>query len=221
MPSGSGHSTPEVTPYWIAASTPRAGPDDRRDSTANCAIRFAGAVQECPSLPQPDCLETSAPAGSSLKLAAGIRDRITWKWSKGEETVASHIGSPDIGDDIVFCLYENDSAGPRLIGEWDAEAGRTCSAKPCWVAAESRATYVDRELREGSVRRIRIKGGEGRPSSLRADLAGLALAPPAPPMNDSAAITMQLLNLGTGACWTGEHTVTDRNDTARFASNSN
>ena len=79
----------------------------------------------------------------------------------------------------------------------------------------------DPSLEHGSVKKLAIRSGSDGEASVRVRLAGPALALPLLPLDTTAPVRIQLLNLASGACWEGIHTVATTNNASKFESVSN
>ena len=62
--------------------------------------------------------------------ANDAKDKLVWKWVKGEATNVSELGNPTAGDAYALCVY---GGGGTLAAAAEAPAAGTCAGLPCWT----------------------------------------------------------------------------------------
>jgi hypothetical protein len=132
--------------------------------------------------------------------------QLIWRWVKGQEVTAEHLGDPRTTNSIAFCVYDG-SAQAQPLMDLRVPAGGGCSERfPCWVetqSAELRFDYRDPERFVGGLQRIQLSGKpEGRAwATLWARGENLTTLP-ATPLTPPVTVQLQAAN---GTCWTAEY----------------
>lgn len=178
-------------------------------------------VVACPVLPEPGCY---ADARSKLVLKDHVspkRDRMKWKWAKGEYFDFFEIGEPRIDWTYRVCVYDESAASPRLAAsvnlapslKWGSQVGRG------WY-------YKDRDLLSDGISKLQIVSAfAGRPKiKLVAKGENLPLPGPFAPdryFEQAESVTVQLIGQSLWdppRCWTTQfvNARTRRNDGASF-----
>jgi hypothetical protein len=94
----------------------------------------------CPPLRRPAARPSRARAACrSRTTATNPKDRLQWKWGKGQATPKSDYGDPTMngGEDYELCVYKNNS----LIMNRRIPAGGICAGKACWQEKTTRFGY--------------------------------------------------------------------------------
>ncbi|GIW40950.1 MAG: hypothetical protein KatS3mg076_1527 [Candidatus Binatia bacterium] len=144
------------------------------------------------------------------------RDRIVFRWRRGEETLPVELGNPTSGaTSYELCLY--DTGGPALLFSARAPAGGHCKGKPCWKALGNGGyRYKDRERTPDGLDLLLLRPGEEGKARLVAKGKGVFLDLPSLPFAPGYSLVAQVRSTD-GACW--EATFTDparRNDAEKF-----
>ena len=99
-------------------------------------------VSACPPMPQSGCKT----AGKSILIVKNNgdddKDKLLWKWLKGQPTMLADFGDPQTSADYVLCLYGGASETPLADGEVDVP--RSASN---WTAARHDRVEVRRPSR--------------------------------------------------------------------------
>ncbi len=167
-------------------------------------ILFARALDNCPSVPTVGCKTSTRSEGSRLRIKddfVGAKDRITWTWTAGEQTLAADLGDPTTTSSYVLCAYDNDGGGYRPVLESHADAAADCNAVPCWTGDSTSYAYRDSGHRNGSLTRLEVAAGDEGRAKVKLKAAGEALGPPHMPLAKNPSVVVQLTNLETSACW--------------------
>lgn len=158
----------------------------------------------CPETPALGCRVSTKERKSRLKMTDrdGDRDSLAWKWASGEATTLTDIGSPSLGGDYAFCLYDSVAGNGRLLVEQVLEGGRTCKGgRPCWKETTRGASYLDTGLSHGPIKRLSLRAGVAGKAKIGLLATGASLQlPPLPPSLDPW-MKVQLHNLANGQCW--------------------
>lgn len=188
------------------------------------------AAQGCHPAPRiaPRCkVSTGITSFTLVDDANDLQDRITWKWPRGEETLASDFGQPDRSDSVTLCVYDESGSTVSLFFRGAVLPGTSCAAGGCWKAlglppGSKGYRYRDRDggfdginavdLKPGTAARSSVSvKGRGPRLSLPGESAGTTLPLPSP-----LALRVQLH--GNDACWEAMYSSSDvlRNDARRL-----
>ncbi len=170
-------------------------------------IFFATSDDDCPALPVASCkMPGKAVLAMKNKTGAG-KDKLTWKWSKGDATSPMDIGNPETSSNYVLCLYDGTGGGQRVELEKDAPAASTCKKdKPCWSPTSKGEKYKDGRGENGAIKTIKINTGAAGITSVKVTAKGVALGLPRLPLSSTPGVTVQLTNLENGVCWQSDFT---------------
>jgi hypothetical protein len=126
------------------------------------------------------------------------RDRLTWKWLKGEATGLSDLGDPLAADAYALCIYDESGDTPETLLAATAPPGGTCRSKPCWRLGERGLRYRDADRTPDGLDLITSRIGEDGKAKFVVKGKGDDLPLPALPL--PLPIRVQLL-AGNGECW--------------------
>jgi len=171
----------------------------------------------CNSVPRPNCWRAGVARIGIERGADDSRDKLTWKWAKGEATAQADLGDPTSATDYRLCVY--DAAG----GVTSLETGLRVPAGAAWRdKAPKGFTYRDSAMTSDGVRSVSLRTGIDTKAKVTFSAKGANIPMPVP-FNEflyfveDPAVTVQLVN-SEGECWTSEFTPDDtsKNDSARF-----
>jgi cysteine-rich repeat protein len=214
-------ATPTVTLTPTPSRTPTATPTETPLPTATPT---ATAVPTTTPTPTPTTTETPAPLCATeprdgcrsavkslflIKRAADpSKDRLLWKWIKGQSTSSLELGNPTTATDYALCVYDQD--GVLLDVEIPSGAG--------WEPLSDKGyRYADSPGSAGGIQKVLLRGSErdrakflvkGKGSNLPDPVLGSLPAP----------IVVQLVHDDTEACWESRFESPDirRNDPDRL-----
>jgi len=152
--------------------------------------------------------------------AVDTRDVITWRWTRGDAVAPSELGDPIGGaTSYALCIYES-SAGVTSLARAPLRipGGGTCKGKPCWKAmgGSGGVKYTDRDRTPDGVDGLLLRPGAAGKSSIVLTAKGATLAPPALPLGQDPAVTMQLRS-SDGACFGASYAApAQKNDAGQF-----
>jgi len=173
----------------------------------------------CPALPATGCKSPFVAGKSLFQLKNDFpdkRDRITFKWNKGSETVAFDLGNPLVATDYILCGYDQSGPGTKLIFESLAPAGGTCRSKPCWQALSNGGfKYVDPDLTPMGIKQVKLKPGIDGKAKVVAKGKGGLLAAPLIPLTPP--VRFQIENTA-GTCWEATYSIPILNAGTKFKS---
>ncbi len=146
-----------------AVATSGASCDDQDGDPCTNGVCAAG---ECVGTnhPRSDCSLPAVSHKSSLTIKhapTGVKDVLSWKWSKGTDTDVAAFGNPLVSTDVTLCIYERTGPGqtPALALRLAAPAGGTCTGSPCWRTRSDGFTYVDHDFTPDGIKSITLKAG--------------------------------------------------------------
>ena len=178
-----------------------------------CDETADACVVGCPPVPRPSCRT----AQQSLLLLGDrdddARDKLLWKWTRGEATAVADFGDPTAATAYALCLYAGSTAALLAGGELaiPADASR-------WAASTKGYDYADAAATAG-LQKVMLKSGAAGRARVMLKGKGAALPDPAVPVaGDDLPITVQLLNDGGATCWQSTFAPGDviRNQPGRF-----
>jgi hypothetical protein len=163
----------------------------------------------CPAAPQGTCRTSGKKLLMVKNKVDDNKDKIIWKFIKGDETTQAEFGDPTATAAYALCIY----AGPTddLIA--------TLSVAPVtnWAPiGEKGYKYKDKTSMQSGVSKLIVKGGG--PGKAKALLKGKGVN--LPPIIDSNAlgtdVTAQLLNHDSGVCWQATFTAPKKDTTSLY-----
>jgi hypothetical protein len=200
-------ATPTRTPTGTVTDTPTITPTgtDTPTATSTPTRTPIPPALLCGATPLPVCHAPSAPGVGFLRLKIsgdGVGNRLTWKWTRGDSTLAAELGNPATGTtDYELCVYEEIGGTPLLVMSALAPAGGVCAgSKECWSASAKGYRYRDRNLSPDGLLKLVVKAGAFGQSRAIVIGRGPALRVPGMPLSQDPNVVVQLLN-SDGACW--------------------
>lgn len=180
--------TPTFTPTPTATVTATPTPDP------NCA------AQPLVGCKQPLAADTSS---LLLKNKGGARDKLVWKWRKGEATSNEDFGDPRNGHtEYTLCIYGQVAGTAQLALQARVPAGGTCGTLPCWTGSTTGFTYSDPNAAADGVKKITLKSGAAGKARIVVKGGGDALDTPPLPLSQDPQVVVQLKNtVHNGRCW--------------------
>ncbi len=196
------------------------------------------ACEECDSgagcIPTPQtapiCRVPTFPLRSQLLIkdnATDKKDLVTWKWIKGEETLAAAFGDPTSTTEYDLCIFDESAPTTSLVLRATAPAATFCSGKPCWKglgkpAGTSGYKYVDKLAAAGGLQKIKLKPGSAGKATITLKGKGANLVMPGEnahaslPLPGPVAVRVQLQ--GNGECWEASYSSFGvvKNDAGQF-----
>ncbi|MFQ5352635.1 MAG: hypothetical protein ACE5D3_06135 [Candidatus Binatia bacterium] len=95
------------------------------------------------------------------------RNRIIWRWHKGEGTAVAAFGDPQVATSYSLCVYDSSSGVGSLSLALDVPAGGDWKA-----SGKKRFRYKDKQVR------LRLKAGAARKSRIIFEAKGPSLSMP-------------------------------------------
>ncbi len=162
--------------------------------------------------PVTGCSSTSGPAtvcmlAGKRSISLGDRspdakDKLSWKWVKGEETLYTDFGNPQSTDSYTLCIYDEAAGVPALKAELTVPNG------PNWTTNGTKVwSYKDSSAINAGVRSVKLVAGAANKAKVilkaKGDQLGAELPGPvgANYFNQDGDVTIQLIN-SLDFCWT-------------------
>ncbi len=173
----------------------------------------------CGSVPINGCRQQMEPQKGSLTMknkTPDDRDRLIWKYLKGDLTPKADFGIPLSTTDYELCVYDGNS---ELVARACAPADGICDGgKPCWKETKHGYKYRNRAVVAGGrVNGLQIILKEGVAAGKTTIMvSGKGLSPTIPPLPIAQPVTVQLVNSGN-VCWESTYSSpATRNDSLGF-----
>jgi cysteine-rich repeat protein len=166
------------------------------------------------------CLDADRSSVQIRATAGGAKDRLKWKWTRGEATTLDDLGDPLTTDTYALCIYDSSAGVPNLV--------TTLEVPPsgAWKPSGTKGwKYKDKSGAADGLQKAKIStGAAGRSkASLKAGGVNLPTPPPASPtalFSADPGVTVQLVN-SAGTCWTTTFTSTKKNDVDNYKAKAN
>ncbi|HVO28210.1 MAG TPA: hypothetical protein VMW56_31775 [Candidatus Margulisiibacteriota bacterium] len=129
----------------------------------------------------------------------------------------AELGDPTAGTTYTLCVYD----GTSKLAFWvSAPGGGTCGTRPCWKTTRSGFKYSNSSKLPRGIRTVALtKGDVPGKAKITLSANGVNLAPLPLPLDQSAAVTVQLVN-SSATCWEAVYSSASRNDGAAFEAKS-
>lgn len=181
------------------------------------ACESCDPAQGCLAAPRPACREPFVAGKATLIVKDSTndaKDKLVWKWNKGQTTELADFGDPTTADGFELCLYDESGPGPVVAGSAQVAAGGTCSGRACWRSTSSGFKYADKLAATDGVAKMLLKAGPDGAAAAVVKGKGVALRAPALPLGAETRVQLR----GTNACWEATYTAaaSKRNDAGVF-----
>jgi len=170
----------------------------------------AGACN-APAAPATGCKLPVVSEKASLLVKNDVRDsrdRLTWKWVKGDATTLADLGDPVGGAGYELCVYDESAGVPDLVSRTVVPGGAG------WSATSRGYKFRDSTVQHGGVRAMTLKDGDTAKASITVVAKGGLLATPALPLHQDPTVVVQLI--GTQACFEARYSTSRENDGVKF-----
>jgi hypothetical protein len=149
--------------------------------------------------------------------ATDTRDRLQWKWRRGESPTTDDFKDPVHGSATYrVCVYD-ESENPQPLLESDVPPGGTCGRRPCWKSTGyGLFVYRNRAGTPDGITGVTLKPGATLRAKVQVKGRGAALQ--LPQLGLTLPVTVQLVirdSLST-ECWQTTYSTARDNDAARF-----
>jgi len=158
------------------------GPDSAWAQTATC-----GAT------PMLDCRRAAKGAVTIQQKDAGAKDKLVWKWGKGDATTQADFGDPTSTAGYALCVYAGNHSTLVASAQMDADPAR-------WSAISTKGyKYKDSTGTPDGVQKITLKGGDQ--GKAKAIVKGKGLNLPDPTLPTDLPLRVQLIISDSTVCF--------------------
>ncbi len=196
-------NTPTRTPTATNTRTPTVTPTATNTPTFTSTPTPAS---NCPAAPLLGCkqpLEADKALFLVKKNTDTTKNKLLWKWLRGEQTVLGDMGDPRPVNGTIYtlCTYDETGGVPALEAQSIVPPGGTCSGKPCWKATGSKGfKYKDSLASAAGVRSVILKTGASGKAKVIFKGKGSSVALPPLALSQDQKVIVQLKNTA-GGCW--------------------
>jgi cysteine-rich repeat protein len=164
--------------------------------------------------PVTGCSSTSGPAGVCLFAGKSLldvsdkspdtKDKLKWRWQKGEQTLFEDFGNPASGTDYTLCVYDTSGNVPSLKASLEIPPGGL------WAAKSTKGyTYKDTSAVTDGVKNVQLKSGGTGKAKVSVTATGVNIPMPAPFsmtqfLGQDPEVVVQLIN-DLGFCWSSTY----------------
>jgi len=187
------------------AGTCLSGPPLNCDDGDLCTQDLCDPVDGCQSTEGPAtvCLTPGRAKIDIVDKPDDSKDKLNWRWLKGEETLLGDFGQPNTSTDYALCIYDGVSGNPVLKSTLVAPPGASWS-----IAGSNGFKYRDRLALADGLKNIVLKAGPLGKAKVIVKAKGLNLPTPIPVgpsafFEQNPNVIVQLVN-SAGLCWTTE-----------------
>lgn len=177
------------------------GRTNAQDFDAVHGQRFSDAGPAgCTAPPMENCRQPTAARKGTLLLkdrSPDSKDKVIWKWKKGEATEIFDYGDPINRTNYALCIYEAGTFNPVLQAR--ATAGGACPGRPCWQQfGTKRFEYKNRDLDPDGLRLMRLQEGNEGKARITVRAKGEHIGMPQLPLDLPVRVQVQA---STNQCW--------------------
>jgi len=160
----------------------------------------------CPDAPAAGCRTSQKSLFIVKDNMDDSKDKIIWKFIKGQNTSQSDFANPTASATYGFCIYENGVRTGNAAVPPNSSLWATISTKGY--------KYKDKAGASFGIQKIILKGGADGKSKVLVKGKGAALPDPHPPL--TFPVKVQLVNGDTGICWESTFTSASKNVMGMF-----
>lgn len=194
------------------ALEPVTSPCDDGDACTNGDACDGAGTCAAAAMPAPVCRggEPGAAVFQLLDASPDTRDKLTWRWKRGEETLPPALGDPTATTQYTLCVYDASASPQPRLRTVVPPGGR-------WTTAGSGFRYRDPTTSAAGIRTMKlVPGADG---VARVIVRGKGAALPLPPFPATPPVAVQL-RTDAGECWGATYSAPSRNDGGGFTGRS-
>jgi hypothetical protein len=171
---------------------------------ANDQCLFSG----CPIVPEPGC-RTSLKSVLLIKNKTdNTKDKLIWKWIKGQSTTQNDFADPTSTANYAFCLYSGTTSA--LVAEIDVPP----SGSKWKLLGTKGYKYLDSMATEDGAQKITLKGSSSNKSKVLVKGRGSNLPDPIDGGPLALPVKAQLINHDTAVCFESNFIGTPKKNTS-------
>ena len=133
------------------------------------------------------------------------KDKLTWKWIKGQSTTQAEFGDPTSTASIALCVYDNTG----LVGETLVAPGANWS-----VVSTKGWKFLDKSGSQDGIQKVVLSGSTDNKAKALMKGKGINLPDIAPAL--TLPVTVQMVNSESGLCWQSVFNAAIKNQTGQF-----
>jgi cysteine-rich repeat protein len=162
------------------------------DDGLQCTEDSCDPVLGCYHRPErPFCRNARSATLQITDASDAARDKLLWRWTRGESTSSTDFADPTTTTDYTFCLFASGGA---------VAAEATIPANPQrWKASGKGWRYRDREASADGIASIVLAASDDERTKIVVKGRGPALSMAPPPI--AVPFTARLFQHGTNLCW--------------------
>ncbi len=187
------------------------------DDGEPCTADTCDALSGCLNGPATTCFGAAKTSFQITDKADDSKDKLKWKWNKGDETLQSDLGDPLAVTTYRLCVFDEVGGVPAFV------AGVTVPPNGAWQDKTPKGfQYKDKARTFDGVDKIKLKPGvvgksKAQLSAKGVNLGGVLPGPAgAAYFQQDTRVIVQLRNEPESTCWTSEFSTFKRNDGERF-----
>ena len=181
---------------------------DTLDTAAVDHISITVTYSLCASAPAVGCRTALKSILVIKDNANNTKDKLTWKWIKGQSTSTADFGDPTVpvtGATIALCVYDN--TGP--LGQMVVAPGTG------WTPISTKGwKFLQKSGVQDGITKIILKASTQNKSKALVKGKGSALPDITPAL--TLPVTVQLVNSESGLCWQSVFTTSIKNVAGQF-----
>jgi hypothetical protein len=193
---------------WTSSLTDSLGGDIYFDKIANAAPPAA----LCGASPVTGCLTGAKSSFQMTDRADDTKDKLKWKLASGDAFDQTRLGDPLTTRTYALCVYDETASTPALVAALEISPGAA------WLDKSPKGLrYKDKLATEDGVVKAAFKTGTAGKTKVQLVAKGVNLPMPAPLsatqfFDQDTAVTVQMVNDETAACWTKSYATASKND---------
>jgi hypothetical protein len=188
------------------------------DDSQPCTQDTCDPVTGCESTtgPATACLLPQKSLVDIVDKTPDSKDKIKWKWQKGEETLLADFGNPATGTEYTLCVYDTSGGVPSLKATLEVPTG------VLWAPISNKGfKYKDAASVTDGIKNVQLKSGALGKAKVSVSAVGVNIPMPVPfsmtqQREQDPEVVVQLIN-DLGFCWSTTFTAPAlENDADRF-----
>ncbi|MEO8604022.1 MAG: DNRLRE domain-containing protein, partial [bacterium] len=212
-------ATITATPTSTATPSVTRTPTITATATASATIT-ATPDTHCSAQPLANCKQPLLPAKSLLLLknAGGPRDKLAWRWLRGDVTSAADLGDPLTTTTYTLCIYDQSAGVATVKLEAVLPPAGVCAGKACWSPTRTGFKYSDPRTETDGIKSVALRAGAAGKAKIVVKGGRDFLDTPNLPLAQDPQVVVQLKNdSGGGRCWESRFSgPPKRNDSEQF-----
>jgi hypothetical protein len=214
-------ATVTATPTSTLTPTVTRTPTTTPTATATATVTATPTPDtHCSAQPLDGCKQPQIPTKSLLLLKnnGGARDKLLWKWLRGDTTAPADLGDPLTLTTYTLCIYDQAAGVSALQLEAILPPAGTCAGAPCWSATKSGFTYSDPATETAGIKRVSLRAAAAGKAKIIVKGGRDFLDTPALPLAQDPQVVVQLKNdAASRTCWESRFSgPPKRNDNEQF-----